>query len=114
MASVAIASPVPEEAPAVAPEAIANDARKSSWEYYNCESSWLNPRAPNKLNAKCQRINDDGTYTMVWSELDLNKCVINDNGELKWKSKFLLYTSISHILSPLPLVLLGSTSLTFA
>lgn len=29
MASVAIASPVPEEAPAVAPEAIANDAGKS-------------------------------------------------------------------------------------
>lgn len=86
VASVAIASPIPEEAAAVAHEAFVSAAKKSGWEYYNCDSSWLNPLASNKLNAKCQRINDDGTYTIVWSELDLNKCVVNDNGDLKWKS----------------------------
>lgn len=83
--SVAIASAVAEEVAGAASKLVANDANKG-WEYYNCDSSWLNPFSPNKLNAKCQRVNDDGTYTIVRSELDLNKCVVNDHGELKWKS----------------------------
>lgn len=86
MASMAITTPVPEEVVDAVSELITKDANEGSWEYYNCDSSWLNPFYPNKLNAKCQRINEDGTYTMVRSELDLNKCVVNDHGELKWKS----------------------------
>ncbi|SPN96580.1 uncharacterized protein DNG_00103 [Cephalotrichum gorgonifer] len=98
MATQATATPVPDEIDALASVAAArvtampvldktaiSGGPKPEGAVFDCDSNWLNPLWTYRLASKCPRMTEDGTETVEWTEIDLNECLMNDMGELKWR-----------------------------
>ncbi|SPO04375.1 uncharacterized protein DNG_07060 [Cephalotrichum gorgonifer] len=80
MVTQALATPVPNEGDVAAPEA-GIQARDLP---FDCDVNWVYPTSPHMFHSNCPAGIVDGHQTWKRSEVNLNMCLTNDKGKLKW------------------------------